>query len=759
MQYRFKSCSSLSLSSVLLLSAWSPVFTQTTPQNPPAAAQDEVLRISTDLVQTDLVVLDKKGRNVKGLAKDQFELLVDGQAQPISFFESVETGSTKEAAQLSAAQLSAARDLGSGPANSPRPAALMPPMAGRSFIFFVDDFHLSPVGVQRASELLNNFVNQMGEDDRALVISPSGQIGFLQQLTDYKPALKLAISRIKYQSQAAPVSTNRRPMTVYEAWAIERNQRNIIEYKTKEYIDDMGLGRVPTNPQPRSSSSGRNEPPRASDSDGTYRQMTAEAAIKGEARNIMYQANTVTEAVLGALEYVARGAGSLPGRKLFFFISDGFVLDTRHAKNTERLSRVIDTSARTGVAIYTVDSKGLTAGNVSASQDTFGDIGVGPVGGASHDPSTDGTTLSLSNDAATKDILRSIAADTGGRAILNRNDLESGINQILRETESYYVLAWKPSAIEAGKPKFSTLKVTVKGQPDLRVLSRKGFYTAALQPLPVETKPAPKDSKAVGLKPSETELRAAITAAFPRRQLGLSAYTTYSNESGTTYKIITFADLSNYQITRGAGAKAGEVDFYVTLLDDSGKSVTSVGQKVNIGESSPQPFRVAATLPNALPPGLYQVRVAARDAQSGRVGSSFQWIEVPKFEPGKLAVSNVLLAEITGKPGETPALDVERRFARTSSMLIQMFVYNARPAGNGSSDVTVTLQVLQNGKQLIAAPPQPISTAGVTDLTRLQYGAEIPLSSFAPGRYALRVTADDRSAKTSASQQVSITIE
>lgn len=754
MQYRLKACISLSLSSVLSLSVWSPVFTQTAPQNPPATGQDDVLRISTDLVQTDLVVLDKKGHNVKGLAKDQFELLVDGQSQPISFFESVETGSTKEAAQLTAG-----RDQGAGPGNSPRSTALTPAMAGRSFIFFVDDFHLSQEGVQRTSELLNNFVSQMGEDDRALVISPSGQIGFLQQLTEYKPALKLAVSRIKYQLQAAPVSTNRRPMTVYEALAIERNQRNIIEYKTKEYIDDMGLARIPINPQPRSSAPGRNEPPRASDSDGTYRQMTAEAAIKAEARNIMFHANTVTEAVLSSLEFVARGAGSLPGRKLFFFISDGFVLDTRHAKNTERLNRVIDTSARTGVAIYTVDSKGLTVGNVSASQDTFADISIGPMSGASHDPSTDGTTMSLSNDAATKDILRTIAADTGGRAILNRNDLESGINQILRETESYYVLAWKPLAIEAGKPKFSTLKVTVKGKPELRVLARKGFYTTALPPLPDETKPAPKDSKAASLKPSETELRAAITAAFPRRQLGLSAFTTYSNENGNTYKIITFADLSNYQLTRGAGAKAGEVDFYVTLLDSEGKSVTSVGQKVNIGESNPQPFRVVATLPNMLPPGLYQVRVAARDAQSGRVGSSFQWIEVPKFEPGRLTLSNILLAEITGTAGEAPALDVERRFVRSSSMIIQMFVYNARPAGTGSPDVAVTLQVLQNGKQVIAAPPQPISTAGVTDFTRLQYGSEIPLSSFAPGRYTLRVTADDRVAKTSVSEQISITIE
>ncbi|HZI88324.1 MAG TPA: VWA domain-containing protein [Pyrinomonadaceae bacterium] len=752
MHSRLKGCISLSLSSLLLISSSFQVLSQTAPQNPPATPQDEVLKISTDLVQTDLVVLDKKGRNVKGLTKDQFELLVDGQPQNISFFESVETGSTSEAAKLAAAG-----NQGSGAKTSERPSTLTSPMPGRSFIFFVDDYHLSPEGVQRTGELLNNFVSQMGEDDRALVLSPSGQIGFLQQLTDHKAALKLAISRIKYQSQTAPIQTQRRPMTTYEALAIERNQRDVIEYKTREYMDDMGQTRAP---QPtRTSTGGQFDPPRPSNTDFLARQMTAEVAIKSEARNIMLHANTVTEAVLGSLEYVARGAGTLPGRKLFFFISDGFIFDERHSKNTDRLYRVIDSAARSGVAIYTVDSRGLTVGNVSASQDPVSDIPIGSISSPSAGPITSASAVARANDSNMKDILRTIAADTGGRAILNRNDLESGVSQILKETESYYVLAWKPLAIEAGRPKFSSLKVTVKGQPELRVLARKGFFTASPPVIPEETKPAAKDSKAAAAKPSEIELRAALTAAFPRRQLGLSAYTTYSNETGDTYKIISFADLANYQIKSGGGSKAGEVDFYVTVLDNSGKSVTSVGQKVNIPESNPQPFRVTATLPNALPPGLYQVRVAARDAQSGKLGSSFQWIEIPKFEPGKLSLSSILLAEITGKAGEVPALDVNRRFARTSSLLIQMFIYNARPAANGSPDVAVTLQVLQDGKQVIAAPSQPISTTGVTDLTRLQYGAEIPLSGFPPGRYALKLTVEDRGGKTTASQQINITIE
>ena len=166
---------SLSLSSLLLISSWSVVLAQT-PQAPASVPQDDVLRISTDLVQTDLVVLDKKGNNVKDLTKDQFELLVDGQRQNISFFESVNAGSLKEAAQLATARESSAAGTTSAAPGSSSTAASAP---GRSFIFFIDDYHLSAEGVQRTTELLNNFVGKMGDDDRALLMSPSGQIGFL----------------------------------------------------------------------------------------------------------------------------------------------------------------------------------------------------------------------------------------------------------------------------------------------------------------------------------------------------------------------------------------------------------------------------------------------------------------------------------------------------------------------------------------------------------------------------------------------------
>ena len=60
------------------------------------AQQTDVVRVNTELVQTAITVLDKKGNFVEGLQRDQFELIVDGKPRPIAFFERVASGSARE---------------------------------------------------------------------------------------------------------------------------------------------------------------------------------------------------------------------------------------------------------------------------------------------------------------------------------------------------------------------------------------------------------------------------------------------------------------------------------------------------------------------------------------------------------------------------------------------------------------------------------------------------------------------------------------
>ena len=90
---------------ILLAFTGSVVHAQDAAGRPQASEQsDDVLRIRTELVQTDVMVFDKQGRFVEGLGPEQFELSLDGKAQSISFFERVTAGSSAEAAQLVAAR-------------------------------------------------------------------------------------------------------------------------------------------------------------------------------------------------------------------------------------------------------------------------------------------------------------------------------------------------------------------------------------------------------------------------------------------------------------------------------------------------------------------------------------------------------------------------------------------------------------------------------------------------------------------------------
>lgn len=749
-------------------------------QQPAQQQQEEVLRISTDIVQTDVMVLDKEGRAVPGLAREQFELTVDGQPQPILFFDGVEAGGAKEAAKLAAAR--------GGAASAPAPSALAGAPSGRSFIFFVDDLHLSQASVQRARQLLNSFIDRdMGPYDQAMIISPSGQVGFLQQLTDNKSVLRLAASRINYQPQAAPTG-GPRSMTLAEARAIDRGQRDVFDYKVKEVMDDMGLnakqydlgqiaagGETSLNNQPQTSATPgsrfeiRGDTTRAVMDSNTgggniaTRRQQAEAYVRNEARRVLIQGSGVGTALLSSLETVARGSASLPGRKLVFFISDGFVIDTR-GDTADRVLRVIDAAARSGVAIYTLDSQGLTANFADASRDAFADT-ADLTGG--HDAATTATSVAVAEGRETKEVLRALAEDTGGRAILNRNDLSAGLRQVLGETASYYVLAWKPAEAEAGgKPRFRTIQVGVKGRPELRVLARKGFYTSPPPPVAEERAAAKGDkdkekndkAAAAEAKGMETEMRAALTAPFQRRQMGVASYAALAHEAPAGYKVMALADLSGYMVAGADGKQAGEVDFAAVLLDDKGKSVSSVGQRINApsDEGGAKPFRITAKMPNALLPGLYQLRVAARDARTGRIGSSFQWIEVPEHKAGKMTLSSMIMAESASGDGAGATVEVERRFRRASHMLIQFLVYNAAKTPAGQTDVAVTLKVMQGGKLLISSPPQPLTGA---DPAKLEYSAGFPLANFPAGYYTLQIAVEDRAGKTTATQQLDFSVE
>src|SRR5215813_10002543 len=196
---------------------------QTKPSSSPE--QDDVIRVNTELVQTDVMVFDKKGHFVDGLKAEDFALKIDNKPQTVSFFERVTSG--KESAEQKGNQPSSAT---ANPPTSTSTALVR----GRTVIFFIDDLHLAPDSLARARQALTQFIDRgMTQNDQVAITSASGQIGFLQQFTNDQVALRSAVERLNYKSNTK-VDMNDPPMSEYIALKIREGDQNALNYYVSE---------------------------------------------------------------------------------------------------------------------------------------------------------------------------------------------------------------------------------------------------------------------------------------------------------------------------------------------------------------------------------------------------------------------------------------------------------------------------------------------------------------------------------------------
>lgn len=703
-------------------------------QGPTPRDEEDVLRVSSNLVQTDVMVFDRLGKFVDGLRREDFELRVDGKPQALLFFERVAAGGPEEARGIAAARGETSAAGASAAATFGR---------GRSVIFFVDDLHLSPQGVARARELLLKFVNEeMTPDTQAMVVSASGRVGFLQQFTNERAVLRAAVGRLSADARGAP-DAERPPMSFYQAIQIDRGDRDMFEYFVQQTL-------YHSRPQ-------------------QYPRALAETMVTQRARRIRRQAALLSSGVLNTLESAAAARSPAPGRRLLYFISEGFTLDTQEGDSLRHFRRVVDAAARSGTVVYTLDTRGLAAGMFDASSMAGPDIMAESGGGTQRGFAGYSPTAELS---ATQSVLRSLAEDTGGRALLNTNALEAALSKTLAETANYYLLAWRPEGVEVaeGGPRFRNIEVSVRGRPDLKARVRRGVIGSR----PEKERAARRETTPTAAAPASgaAVLNSALNAPAPGRALPVELYTVFTNEAPGDSVLTVSAQLDGSRLEFFAdanGRRRAEVEVACVVLDDRGKPVFSTGRRLTFDGSttaaSPANARVSLLTNFSVPPlapGLYQVRVAARDERSGLVGSAFQWAEVPDLKSRRLALSSLVLAESRAGAAQGAAAlpSVSRVFARTSKMLVQLHIYNAARVANGESpDLQMAIRVLNNGKEVLGAPPHRVETAGATDPVRIRYAAEIPLRGLVPGAYLLEISVHDRNARTSATRQLSFIVE
>lgn len=743
--------------------------TQPTPNQP-----DEVLRITTELVQTDVMVFEKAGRFVDNLQQDQFELRVDGKPQPIAFFDRITAGSVTEEAQLAAARGVPRSD------NEKNRASTGLPDRGRVVIFFVDDLHLSIDSVRRTKKTLLKFIdNEMGQNDQVAIASTSGQIGFLQQLTDNKAVLRAAVERLNLRPQQI-ADMERPPMSEYLAQAIlVRRDQDVLNYFIEAVIKD-GV------------------PP-----------LLAEGLVTSRAQQRLDQASIIARNTLFSLDSLTRTIAPMANRKLVFFISDGFLLNTSDTDTQSRFSSITNLAARNGIVIYSMDARGLvTDPNSDASQ------------AAAFDPTGRVLTAQFGEITASQEGLRRLADNTGGRALLNSNSLDAGIVKTLKETSTYYIISWRPENEGQKNDKLRKIEVKVKGRSDVTVQYKKGYLPPSAKEQTAKASTTPVDAgktSAPASKPKTPadELRAAVSSFYPLNTLPTQLAVDYvdTQQSGAMLSISMQIPSEALSFDPVEGKYKAEVDVGGSVYNDKGQTGANFGQRLSVSNDSLEPdyqrqHPVYFTSQVRLSPGLYQVRVAARDAKTGHAGSATQWVEIPDLKSNRLALSSLLVGETTLSALAQPAaagegavakaqLNVARSFARTSRLRFMTFIYNAGrgttaaapttptaattpptttttpmtgtkpptpgtatpPTGTALPDVALQVQILRGGQPVMTTALRKVVTEGVADLARLPYAAEIPLEKMLAGRYLLKVTVIDRIARTSATQQLYFQVE
>lgn len=684
--------------------------------------KDDVIRISTELVQTAVTVTDKKGQFVDGLRPDQFTLQVDGKPQPIRFLERVVAGSLREE-QLTASN--AVPDLAATSKVSYR---------GRTIVFFIDDLHLSLESLNRTRNTLSHFIDkEMGGKDFVAIASASGQIGFLQQFTNNKEVLKAAVARLNFRPYLARgLGMGSAPMSEYIALVIDsRSDPKLTEVYTQECMKQTSV-------------------PKRNKAAAEAIRMTCETQVKSNARSILIQSAAITYDTYLSLETLVRSSARMPGRKLAFFISDGFLLDAgpRGRDLMDKLQQITDAAQRAGVVVYTIDAKGL----VSTALDATNNRVVDPNGRLE--------SAVLREIAATQDAMHALAGDTGGRALRNQNTFDRWILGILKETSNYYLLAWRPEIEEQKDRKFHRVEVIVNGRPELTVRLPRGYMQGAkLAAVNADSGSSRIENRqAASATSADVALRDALSDSHPSNSLPTLLALNYLNTPANGMVVTSAMQIPSRVLDYGSDRKqAATVDLAGVFLNDRGKVVTSFRKRLNIEPPASDPLQpdTSAVIYNhraPLAPGIYQVRAAAREAKSSHMGSAMEWIVVPDLQTHQLAVSSLLLGgQVLESPNaKTQAapqvqFSVDRRFPRASRLEFWLFIYNAaRDASRGGKpNLTVQVQVLRDGQPLLTTPQRKVTTDGMPDLERIPYGGDVALNSLSAGRYELRVTVTD----------------
>ena len=651
-----------------------------------SAQQPPTFKVRVDFVEVDAVVTDRQGRLVRDLKKEDFQVLEDGKSQAITNFTLVDIPVEKENRPLFAAS-----------PIEPDVKSNEKPFDGRVYVMVVDDLHTRFGRSVRVKAAAKQFIERrLGANDLMAIVHTAGANSANQEFTSNKKLLLAAVDK-----------------------TMGRKLDSATANKTNEYNRTRDL---------------RQQGDALNDPDDMERGFNARTT-------------------LDTLRNVAEWFGSVRGRrKAILFVSEGIDYDiydviAQNGSNHQSASTVLDATreaigaaTRSNVAIYGIDPRGLTdLGDESIELGSFPDdtsLGVGQG--------------SLQNELRlSQDSLRTLSEETGGFAVVNKNDFATAFQRIVEDNSSYYVLAYYPPDPRPGRTHKIDVRLT---RPGLTVRARKAYLT------PKKVDPP----KTTGNSPSTPELREALDSPLPVSGLTIHVFAAPFKGTAPNASVLFGVELRGRDMRVDPNSK---ILLSYIAIDANGKvkggntdSLTLTNLKP---ESKARIEQSGLRMLNRmdLPPGKYQLRVAAQDQSGGNVGAVQYDLEVPDYAKAPFSMSGLVLTSAAGSVFPTVKADEQlkpmmpgppvalRAFPQNDEIALFTEVYDNAGATPHKVDIVTTVTT-DEGKVLFKTEEMRDSTDLGGKRGGYGYASRVPLKDLALGSYVLKVEAKSRLGNT-----------
>ena len=669
--------------------------TPTTPQKPQQEiAPEDVIRITTQLVQTDVVVTDKNDKIIKDLKLEDFELYDNGKKQELRFLEfvGVEGANNERRAEGTRPSLPTYVEPAGNTGVSARDLK-------RVVAFVVDDLTMQAVDLPAVRKMMLDFVdNKMRDGDLVAIVRVVGGKGLLQQFTTERPLLRRAISLLN--TVAHPFGASETPDT--------------------EKIDlrqIMAPGATSDLPETLVSPATGESPEIFSANDDTIRYFRGLSALT-------------------TANYVINSLRGIPGRKNLVLITGGLSLfegdNSGNVNFTSLLNQLTDNAFRAGVVINTLDPRGLRATpGVKSFQQTpaRSSLTPGQTGFGRGDQGENSALGSMLDGASEHLGLSTVSKATGGISEVNTNDFISALGKIMARSDGYYTLAYTPSEKFDNKPHKLDVKVKRSGAK----VSHHAKYLA-------------REDKATGPRTKEEDIAAAARSPLVKSDIDVTPNVAVKLMPGkAAVDIHMLINAGKFHFTEAEGKYQTTFDVVGFVFDQMGRIRGGFSDSIILNLSKEDYQRALAegltyTASTELPAGnIYQLRTVVREASSGSLGTFSKYLEIPDLAKGKLAMSSVFLLAVDPASKKTVPLQALRQLNRKQELRYVAMVYNPK-LKDGKPQLRSQMIISQGNKELFREPEQPIESNGTTQVTKM---GQLVLSKVAPGRYVLTLVITD----------------